>query len=123
MPINLENVSYEYQSGITVLRDVSLHIEDGEFTGIMGHTGCGKTTLLQLIAGLLRPTQGRVTLDGKDINAANFDRRELREKLGIVFQFPSYQLFETTVEKDVAFGLKYSGLSSSEKNERVRWAL
>jgi energy-coupling factor transport system ATP-binding protein len=79
--------------------------------------------MIQLIAGLLAPTRGRVLQDGVDINGRGFDKNELYGKIGLVFQFPGYQLFETTVEKDVAFGLKHSGLGRDETAERVRWAL
>lgn len=108
---------------IDALHDVSFSIEDGDFVGIMGHTGCGKTTLIQLIAGLTSPTSGHIYLDGEDINDKNYDRNALREKIGLVFQYPEYQLFETTVEKDVAFGLKHSGLSKEAVANRVQWAL
>ena len=127
MPIVLENVSYSYQSydksSVPSINDVSLAINDGEFVGILGHTGCGKTTLIQLMAGLLTPSSGKVLFDGKDINAKDYDRAELRKNLSIMFQFPEYQLFESTVEKDLAFGLKYSGLLQEEVKERVKWAL
>lgn len=127
MPIELENVSYVHAPGTpfeaAALEDVSLRIGDGEWVGIMGHTGSGKTTLIQLIAGLLTPMHGRIRLDGQDINDRNYDRSELRRSLGMVFQYPEYQLFETTVEKDVGFGLKHSSLSRSEVKERVKWAL
>ncbi|MEA4925884.1 MAG: ATP-binding cassette domain-containing protein [Syntrophomonadaceae bacterium] len=127
MPIELERVSYVYAPGtpfeVTALEDVSLKIGDGEFVGIMGHTGCGKTTMIQLIAGLMKPVRGKIMLDGKDINERRYDRIELRRSMGIVFQYPEYQLFETTVEKDVAFGLKHSGMSRNEVKEQVRWAL
>jgi energy-coupling factor transport system ATP-binding protein len=89
----------------------------------MGHTGCGKTTLIQLMAGLLTPVSGRVSFDGLDINKRDYDRAKLREDVSVVFQFPEYQLFESTVERDVAFGLKHSGLGRKEISERVKWAL
>ena len=89
----------------------------------MGHTGCGKSTLIQLLAGLLIPTKGNVYLDGKNINDANFNREELRKQIGIIFQYAECQLFESTVFKDVAFGLKHRGLSKEEMEKRVRWAL
>lgn len=108
---------------VKALDDISLTIGDGEFLGIMGHTGSGKTTLIHLLAGLLSPQKGRVLLDGEDINGRRYDRSLLRHSIGIVFQYPEYQLFETTVERDVAFGLKHSGLSRSEVLRRVQWAL
>ncbi len=127
MPIEVRNVSCRYGEGtpleVRALRDISFRVEDGEFVGIMGHTGCGKSTLIQLIAGLLTPGEGQILIDGEDINEPGYDREALRGKLGIVFQYPESQLFETTVEKDVAFALKHLSLSRAEKAERVRWAL
>ncbi|MEA4833210.1 MAG: ATP-binding cassette domain-containing protein [Oscillospiraceae bacterium] len=129
MPIAIEikNVSFSYITDaaglIKALSDIDLKIEDGEFVGIMGRSGCGKTTLIQLIAGLLVPDKGEILVDGKDINLKSYNRSELRRKLGLVFQYPECQLFETTVEKDVAFGLKHSGLAKSEINDRIKWAI
>lgn len=127
MPITIENASYIYSKGTPLeteaLKNVSLTIDNGEFVGIIGHTGCGKSTLIQLMVGLLTPSEGRILLDGKDINARSYDRKELRRKVGIVFQYPEYQLFETTVERDVMFGLKRLGLTKDETLERVSWAL
>ena len=127
MPIELEHVAYTYMAGTTqavpALSNVSLKIDDGELLGIIGHTGCGKSTMIQLIAGLFAPTEGRVLLDGQDINAKGYDRGILRSCVGIVFQYPEYQLFERTVERDIAFGLKYSGLSGGEVEARVLRAL
>jgi energy-coupling factor transport system ATP-binding protein len=118
MQIVMENLSFTYATGTpfaaNALRDVNLCVGDGSFVGIMGHTGCGKTTLLQLIAGLLVPDAGRVLIDGEDINKKNYPMEELRRRLRILFQFPEYQLFETTVERDVAFGLQRSGLPEEE---------
>ena len=105
------------------LREINLQIADGEYVAIMGRTGCGKTTLIQLLTGLLVPTQGTVLLDGEDISRRGFDRTTLRRKVGLVFQYPECQLFETTVRRDVAFGLKHAGLSRREVDERVRRAL
>ena len=126
MPITVTNLTCVYGAGTpfetTALRDVSVTVENGSFVGILGRTGCGKSTLIQIMAGLLTPTAGTVMLDGQDIHARRYDRSILRRKVGIVFQYPECQLFETTVEKDVAFGLKHSGLSA-EKQARVRWAL
>lgn len=127
MSIKIENLKFSYKHHFTeeidALHDISFFIEEGDFVGIMGHTGCGKSTLIQLIAGLLSPTSGHIYLDGEDINDKNYDRNILREKIGLVFQYPEYQLFETTVEKDVAFGLKHSGLSKEKVADRVQWAL
>jgi energy-coupling factor transport system ATP-binding protein len=122
MSIELKKVCCAYE-GEEVLSDVTLSIADGEFVGVMGHTGCGKSTLLQLLCGLLRPCAGTVLLDGADINARSYDRRHLRQSVGMVFQYPECQLFEDTVEKDVAFGLKHSGLRKDEIEERVHQAL
>lgn len=127
MPIALENVAYTYAPGTAyaaaALEGVSLEIGDGAFVGIMGKTGCGKSTLIQLLAGLLTPTQGRVLLDGQDIGAKTYDRSILRRTVGVVFQHPEHQLFETTVERDVAFGLKHLKLTAEEKKRAVREAL
>lgn len=127
MSITIKGLSYTYDAGsaleLPALHDIDLEIANGEFVGIMGKTGCGKTTLIQLIAGLLKPSAGEILLDGEDINSRKYDRSILRRKVGLVFQFPEYQLFESTVEKDVAFGLKHSGLSEKEKRERVIDAL
>jgi energy-coupling factor transport system ATP-binding protein len=127
MPIELEDVSFTYGMGTPfetiALRGVDLRIAYGEFIGIMGHTGCGKSTLIQLIAGLLAPTGGRVTIDGDDINARGYPLSDLRQRLSIIFQYPDYQLFGTTVEKDVAFSLKHSGLPAREIQARVCRAL
>jgi energy-coupling factor transport system ATP-binding protein len=127
MPIELSRVSYTYAKGTCfetdALKDFSMKIEDGEYLGIMGHTGCGKSTLIQLMAGLISPSGGFVTLDGKDINGRGYVRDELHRKVGVVFQYPEYQLFESSVEKDVAFGLKHAGLSRQEVSARVQWAL
>ncbi len=127
MPIALENVAYIYAPGTAyatgALEGVSLTVPDGAFVGIMGKTGCGKSTLIQLLAGLLTPTNGRVLLDGQDINEKMYDRKRLRRTVGVVFQHPEHQLFETTVERDVAFGLKHLGLSAEEKKRAVREAL
>ena len=127
MSIAVDRVSFTYSPGTvfetTALRDVSLTIEDGEYVGIMGQTGCGKSTLIQLMVGLMQPSSGQIRIDGKDINGRGYVREELRRKVGIVFQYPEVQLFETTVEKDVAFGLKHSGLSKTEIAESVRWTI
>jgi energy-coupling factor transport system ATP-binding protein len=127
MPVVLEKVSFTYAPGTpfetVALQEIDLQIADGEFIGIMGHTGCGKSTLLQLIAGLISPSRGRVMIDGCDINARDYNRDVLRKKLSMIFQYPDYQLFETTVEKDVAFSLKHNGLSAKEVKDKVRRAL
>lgn len=127
MPITVKNVSYTYEpekSGeAAVLKNISLHIAEGEFVAIMGHTGSGKSTLVQLMAGLLDPSMGEIDVDGENIAAPGYDRSGLRKKIGVVFQYPEKQLFETTVYKDVAFGLKHSGLKPEEVRKRVEQAL
>ncbi|MDO4860774.1 MAG: ATP-binding cassette domain-containing protein [Bacillota bacterium] len=127
MSILIEDLNYIYDPGTIfekqALKDISLSVEKGSICGIMGMTGCGKTTLIQMIAGLYTPTSGKVIIDGEDINDPDYDRLKLRSRLGIVFQYPESQLFETTAFKDVAFGLKHSGLSDEEKTENIRWAL
>lgn len=127
MPITVKDLSYTYAPGTayaaSALEHVSLTVEDGEFVGIMGKTGCGKSTLIQLMAGLLKPTGGTVELDGEDINHKNYNRDNLRRRLGVVFQHPEHQLFARTVERDVAFGLKHHGLGKEQTRQAVRQAL
>ena len=127
MSIEVKKLSFVYGKGTpfetTAIKDVSFTIEKGEFVGIMGHTGCGKSTVIQLVAGLIQPETGKVRVDGDDINLKSYDRGLLRRKVGLLFQYPECQLFENTVEKDVAFGLKNSGLSKSEETQRVKWAI
>lgn len=127
MPIELKSVSYTYAPNTPysaqAICNVDLKINDGEFVGIIGATGCGKSTLIQVIDGLLTPSNGSVLLDDEDINSKSYNRDVLRKKVGVVFQFPEYQLFETTVERDVAFALKHSALSKSEISRAVQDAL
>ena len=127
MSIEIKELTFIYNKGLpfekTALNEVSCVIRKGSITGIMGRTGCGKTTLIQLIAGLEQPSSGSIFIDGEDINADGYDRRALRRRLGIVFQYPERQLFETTVYKDIGFGLRYSGLSEDEKKDRIYEAL
>ena len=127
MPIELKNVTHTYSEGsafqATAIRDVSLTIEDGEFIAVVGHTGSGKSTLVQHLNGLLKPTGGQILIDGEDLNAPGADRRRIRQKVGLVFQYPEYQLFEETVAKDIAFGPKNLGLSVGEIDARVRRAM
>lgn len=124
MPIVVEKLTHTYMPGspfqATAIHDVSLMIEDGSFIGLIGHTGSGKSTLIQHLNGLLRPTSGRVLVDGKDLFAKDTDKREVRRKVGLVFQYPENQLFEETVAADIAFGPKNLGLSRAEIDERVR---
>ena len=127
MEITLEHVSHTYQPGspfqAAALCDVSLTIRRGDFLALIGHTGSGKSTLAQHINGLLRPTAGRVLLDGQDIEEKGFSKKQLRQRVGLVFQYPEHQLFEETVAKDVAFGPRNLGLSAQETADRVREAL
>ncbi|MBR1584321.1 MAG: energy-coupling factor transporter ATPase [Clostridia bacterium] len=127
MQVILENVTHTYQPGspfqATAIQHVSVAIHPGEFLALIGHTGSGKSTLAQHINGLLKPTEGRVLLDGQDIHQKGFDKREVRRKVGLVFQYPEHQLFEETVAKDVAFGPKNLGLPQAEIDERVQEAL
>ncbi len=127
MQVTLEHVTHTYQPGSpfqsTAIEDVNLTIREGEFLALIGHTGSGKSTLAQHINGLLAPTSGRVLLDGQDIHQKGYDKREVRRKVGLVFQYPEHQLFEETVAKDVAFGPKNLGLPEAEIAERVQEAL
>ena len=127
MPIEIRHLTHCYSpdSPLTTiaLDDVSFTIEDGEFIGIIGHTGSGKSTLVQHLNGLLKPTSGQILIDGEDLNGEHVDRRKLRQRIGLVFQYPEYQLFEETVSKDIAFGPKNQGLSAAEIDERVRYAM
>ena len=127
MPIQVEHLTHTYMTdspfAATALEDVSLTIEDGELVGLLGHTGSGKTTLVQHLNGLLKPTSGKVVVDGLDITEKDVSLLEVRRRVGLVFQYPEYQLFEETVAKDVAFGPKNLGLSEQEVDERVRYAL
>ena len=127
MPIQIEHLTHAYMPdspfAAIALEDVNLTIEDGEFIGLLGHTGSGKTTLVQHLNGLLKPTSGRIVVDGMDITEKGVSLIEVRKKIGLVFQYPEYQLFEETVAKDVAFGPKNIGLSPEEIDRRVRHAL
>lgn len=127
MPIEVKNLTHTYSEGSafqsTAIRNVSLTINDGEFIAVIGHTGSGKSTLVQHLNGLLKPTSGQILIDGEDLNAPSADRRRIRQKVGLVFQYPEYQLFEETVAKDIAFGPKNLGLSQDEIDQRVRRAM
>ncbi len=127
MPIQVEHLTHTYMPGSpfssTAIHDLTLTVEDGEFIGVLGHTGSGKTTFVQHLNGLLKPTEGRVLVDGTDITQKGVSLLDVRKKVGLVFQYPEYQLFEETVAKDVAFGPKNMGLSKEEIEERVLWAL
>lgn len=121
--LELKNLSYVYGTGTpfekTAVNNVSLSIEKGEFIGIMGHTGSGKSTLVQMLNGLMKPTSGQVFLDGEDIWANPKEIRKIRFKVGMVFQYPEYQLFEETVAKDIAFGPTNMGKSGAELEKAV----
>lgn len=118
MSLILDHVTYVYESGTslssTALKDVCIKIDDGEFIGLIGHTGSGKSTLIQHFNGLLKPTKGNVYYNGADINDSDYDRKSLRKEVGLVFQYPEHQLFEEDVFKDVCFGPKNMGLSKKE---------
>ena len=124
--IELQNVCYTYGPGTPyakiALKDVSLSVEAGKITGIIGHTGSGKSTLVRMLNGLLAPDSGRVLLDGVDINADKKALASVRCRVGLVMQYPEYQLFDETVEKDIAFGPRNMGLSSEDIAARVREA-
>ena len=124
--LKVEDLEYIYSAGTPfehkALDKVSFSVERGEFIGIIGHTGSGKSTLMQQLNGLLKPTSGKVILDGKDIWTDKATTRQARFRVGLVFQYPEYQLFEETVYKDIAFGPKNMGLSSEEVDRRVREA-
>lgn len=121
--LELKNLSYVYGTGTpfekTAVNNLSLSIEKGEFIGIMGHTGSGKSTLVQMLNGLMKPTSGQFLLDGEDIWANPKDIRKIRFKVGMVFQYPEYQLFEETVAKDIAFGPTNMGKSGAELEKAV----
>ena len=127
MSIEVRHLTHCYSEGSAMstvaLDDVSLTIGDGEFVGIIGHTGSGKSTLVQHLNGLLKPSSGQVLVDGDDLNGPSADRRALRQRIGLVFQYPEYQLFEETVARDIAFGPKNQGLSKEEIDQRVRYAM
>ena len=127
MSIVLENVSYTYSPDtayeIHALKQVSLEIRDGQFIGLIGHTGSGKSTLIQHLNGLVKATSGHIYFNGEDIYSENYDMRRLRSKVGLVFQYPEHQLFEVDVLSDVCFGPKNQGLSQEEAEKRAREAL
>ena len=124
--LKIENVNYIYSAGTPfehkALDNVNFSVERGEFIGIIGHTGSGKSTLMQHLNGLLKPTSGKVILDGQDIWSDKKLTRQARFRVGLVFQYPEYQLFEETVYKDIAFGPKNMGLDEQEIDRRVREA-
>ena len=127
MSIILDHVNYIYDKDTSMahaaLTDVNIKIDNGEFIGLIGHTGSGKSTLIQHMNGLVKPTSGAVYFDGKDISDPEFDKKALRAKVGLVFQYPEHQLFETDCFKDVCFGPKNLGLSQKEVELRAYEAL
>ena len=127
MSITLEHVSHVYgadtQLSVAALKDISLTIEDGEFIGLIGHTGSGKSTLVQHLNGLLKATEGTLYYNGENIYEKGYSLKTLRSKVGLVFQYPEYQLFEIDVFSDVCFGPKNLGLSPEEVERRARRAL
>ncbi|MGI6225194.1 MAG: energy-coupling factor transporter ATPase [Peptococcales bacterium] len=127
MSIEIKGLYHTYQTGTPyethALKDINLEIHDGEFIGLIGHTGSGKSTLVQHLNGLLKPSQGRILIDGTDITQKGIKLRQIRQKVGLVFQYPEHQLFEETVIKDVSFGPQNLGLAKNEVTERVKRAL
>ena len=127
MSIRVENLIHIYDKGMPTeqlaLDNISFTAEDGQMVGIIGHTGSGKSTLLQHLNGLLKPDSGRIVIGGTDITEPGVSMVQIRKKIGLVFPYPEYQLFEETVAKDVAFGPKNLGLSQEEIDERVREAI
>jgi len=127
MSLKLEGVCYTYQPNspyeTPALKNINLEIHEGEFVGLIGHTGSGKSTLVQHFNGLLKPTAGKVTVDGIDISAKGVKLKEIRQKVGLVFQYPEHQLFEETVFEDIAFGPKNLGLPQHQVVKRVKKAM
>ena len=127
MPIILDKVNYTYSPGTAyekhALKDISLTIEDGQFIGVIGHTGSGKSTFIQHLNGLMKAVSGVIYYNGENIYDKDYDLRQLRNKVGLVFQYPEHQLFETTVFQDVCFGPKNQGLSREEISQRAGEAL
>ena len=124
--LKIENLSYTYNEGLPgatkALDNINLEIEEGTFVGVIGHTGCGKSTLIGHLNGLTKPQQGAIYLDGKNIWTEYPNIRDVRFNVGLVFQYPEYQLFEETIYKDIAFGPKNMGLSEEEVDKRVKMA-
>ena len=127
MSIQVRNIRYVYNEGLpdetVALDNVSFDLFDGEIAGVIGHTGSGKSTMLQQLNGLLRPSEGTIVVDGKEITSPTAVLRDVRRSVGLVFQYPEYQLFEETIEKDVAFGPRNVGVPENEIEARVRSSL
>lgn len=127
MALTVDHISYIYDPDAPLpqkaLDDISLTIPEGQFIGVIGHTGSGKSTLMQHLNGLVKATSGHIYFNGKDIDARDYDRKELRSKVGLVFQYPEHQLFEVDVFSDVCFGPKNLGLDKEEVERRAREAL
>jgi energy-coupling factor transport system ATP-binding protein len=127
MIIQIKELNFVYNPGTPfekkALDDINLTIEEGEFIGLIGHTGSGKSTLVQHLNGLIKPTSGEIIIDGESLSDKNTKMRSIRQKVGLVFQYPEHQLFEETIYKDIAFGPKNLGLSQEEVDERVRYAM
>lgn len=127
MPVKVENLTHVYMKDSVfehvAIDNISFEIQDGEFIGIIGHTGSGKSTLIQHLNGLLKPSSGKVFIDGSELGSKDVQMKKIRQKVGLVFQYPEYQLFEETVYKDVAFGPRNLGLSEDEVEGRVRKAI
>lgn len=127
MSVKVENLSHVYMKDSVfehvAIDNVSFEIQDGEFIGLIGHTGSGKSTLIQHLNGLLKPSSGKIYVDGAELNSKEVQMKKIRQKVGLVFQYPEYQLFEETVYKDVAFGPQNLGLGEDEVDKRVREAI
>lgn len=127
MSIKVENLTYIYNEGLPfaqkALDDVTFEVEDGDFVGLIGHTGSGKSTLIQHLNGIMKPHSGKIYINDFDITQKDQNLTEIRKRVGIVFQYPEYQLFEETVAKDIAFGPSNLGLSQEEIDERVKEAM
>jgi len=127
MSINFDNVTYTYMPGTpyqrTAIQNINLVINKGEFVGIIGHTGSGKSTLVQHMNGLIVPTSGQVTIDGIDLKMKSQAARQIRRQVGMVFQYPEHQLFEETIYQDIAFGPKNLGLSEDQIETRIKRAM
>ncbi len=127
MIIKIENLSYIYNLGTPfetkALDNINLEIEEGEFIGLIGHTGSGKSTLIQHLNGLIKPTKGKIIIDGVNITSKDADLKKVRQKVGLVFQYPEHQLFEETIYSDIAFGPKNLGLTEDEVEKRVKRAM